>query len=196
MAAETSAKPQGRKPGKSKGKSKLQKRGPGRPKQPRIAEEEITLAEFATRAGLSQRTVQLKRQRGEIDRYTEADLERLLSGRGGGDDKASKLDPATASDDDLRDASEAELKRVKLYHEARMAKLKADREEGKVYEAEAVEGVVRRLAHLARTTWQQAPMMLPQELAGKDAAEIRGILARYAQQQIEALANVADSDLR
>lgn len=166
-------------------------RKPGRPKQPRVADEEMPLAEFAARAGLSERTVRRYRSQGRISRYTETELLRVL-GEGA---ETNRLDPATASDDDLRDASEAEIKRVKLYYDARLAMLKAAREESKVYDAAAVEGVVRRLAHLARTAWQQAPMLLPQELAGKDAADIRAILARYAQQQIEALANVADLDL-
>lgn len=185
VVAKIDAKPQGRKP----------KRPRGRPKEPRLAEEEMPLAEFAARAGLNQRTIQLKRQRGEIDRYTEGELEKLLARREGGEEVVDEVDPASAGDDELRNASQQELKRIKLYHEARVARLKADREEGRVYDAARVEAVVRRLAHVAKSSWQQAPMLLPGQLAGKDAAEVRAILARYAQQQIEALASVAETDM-
>lgn len=165
---------------------------PGRRKEPRVADEEtMTLAEFARRAGVNQRTARLWRQRGEIDLYTEANLARVQARHDAV--AVDDINPETASDADLRNASQAELKRVKMYHEARMAKIKADREEGLVYDAEQVEATMRRLAHLAQASWQQAALILPAHLAGKDAAEMRSYLARHAQQQIEALANVFQS---
>ena len=181
IVAKIDARPQGRKP-----KS-------GRPKEPRRAEEEMSLPEFAKRAGLNQRTVNLKRARGDIGRYTETELEKVIAKREAG--QMTDFDPATADAEALANATQEELKRFKLYQEARSARIKADRDEGKVYDAARVEAVMRRLAHAAKSSWQQVSMLLPGQLADKGVEEVRAILARYAQQQITTLIEVEASNM-
>ena len=149
----------------------------------------IPLVEFAERAGLNQRSVQRMRQRGEIHRYTEGELAKLLERRESGD--AGEVNPATASAEQLEGAALADIRRAKEYQTWRLAKVRADREEGKVYDAEAVETKVRTMATATRGAFEQLYLVLPQRLANKSAAQIRDALARFVQEQIERLDDVA-----
>ncbi len=174
-------KPQGRKPKKGAGK------------KPRRAESEMARHEFAQRLGLNERTVAKMRREGKIERYTQTELDKLLQRQSGASQDANDFDPTTATLKDLANASLEDMKKFKMYHDARRAAVAADRDEGKVYSAGEVEALVRRLAHAAKASWQQASMILPARLAGKEMAEIREALAYYAQQQIESLVAVAES---
>jgi DNA-binding transcriptional MerR regulator len=145
----------------------------------------LTLREFARRAGLNEKTITRYRSSGVIAAYTEAELEKFLARRDDGGE-VQEVDVTSTPLDEMANASKAELERALAYEKLRKARLDADRAEGRVYDAEAVQAVVKRLAHHYRTSWQQAALLLAGRMAGRTEAECREILVRYASEQIAA----------
>jgi hypothetical protein len=148
---------------------------------------QLTAGEFAARAGISERNAHKLKREGRISDYTEAALRQLEAE---GEEKAAGAVPADAAMAALEDATLHDIRRAKEYQQARLAKLKADEAEGKVYEADAVEAKVRRMAQSTQAAFRELPMVLPARLVGRDVAEIRASLARWAQDKVEMLASI------
>ena len=165
--------------------------GLGRPSRPAASGPgELTVAEFAGRAGVHERYVHKLKREGRIAGYTVAALEKYLRER-----EAEKERPVTADGGgglaELEQASLNDIRRTKEFHQARLAKLKADEAEGKVYDGAAVEARVRRLAQATQAAFRELPMVLPAKLVGLDVAEVRAVLARWAQDKINTLVEIA-----
>jgi hypothetical protein len=166
--------------------------GQGRPAgtaTPRAAGQ-LTAGEFAARAGINERNAHKLKREGRIAGYTESALRQLLA-EGEGEQKASSSVGADSNMADLEDATLHDIRRAKEYQQARLAKLKADEAEGKVYSADAVEAKVRRMAQATQAAFRELPMVMPARLGGRDVAEIRASLARWAQDKVEMLASIA-----
>jgi hypothetical protein len=149
---------------------------------------ELTVAEFAARAGHNERYVHKLKREGRITGYTEAALERYLRER---DDQQPESVQPDAGLGELEHASLNDIRRAKEFHQARLAKLKADEAEGKAYNADEVEARVRRLAQATQAAFRELPMVLPAKLVGLEVAEVRAVLARWAQDKINTLVALA-----
>jgi phage terminase Nu1 subunit (DNA packaging protein) len=158
--------------------------GLGRPSRPAArGPGELTVAEFAMRAGVHERYVHKLKREGRIAGYTVEALEKYLREREGESERPVQESGLA----DLEQASLNDIRRTKEFHQARLAKLKADEAEGKVYDAAAVEARVRRLAQATQAAFRELPMVLPAKLVGLEVAEVRSVLARWAQDRINTL---------
>jgi phage terminase Nu1 subunit (DNA packaging protein) len=162
-----------------------------RPGKTERAPGHFTAGEWAARAGIAERNAHRLKREGKITGYTEASLRQYLAER---DKAAASAVSADSGIEVLEDASLNDIRRAKEYHQARIAKLKADEAEGKVYAAEAVEAKVRRMAQATQAALRSLPMTMPARLAGRDMGEIRATLARWAQDQIEVLAALSGTE--
>jgi hypothetical protein len=159
--------------------SRAAARGPG----------ELTVAEFAMRAGVHERYVHKLKREGRISGYTENALAKYMREREGEAERPVQADGGGLAE--LEQASLNDIRRAKEFHQARLAKLKADEAEGKVYDGAAVEARVRRLAHATQSAFRELPMVLPAKLVGLEVAEVRAVLARWAQDKIHTLVALA-----
>ncbi|MCG8423990.1 MAG: helix-turn-helix domain-containing protein [Proteobacteria bacterium] len=110
------------------------------------ANGELTRDEFARAAGISERTASRLKETGEIDDYTEAELQ------------AFQDDPGDTT-------SFQEAKRRKELAAAKLAELRLAREKDQLYEAQNVEKTIQHLADAARAELQAVSLVLPGKIA-------------------------------
>lgn len=167
----------------------LEAAGRGRPAGGRgPAPGEMTAAEWAALVGVAERVAQRWRRDGRIKAYTHEEAQAQLAARAGerGAQERS-VDVVDADMDALRQADLHDIRRRKEYEQARLAKIKADEAEGKVYPAEEVEARVRHLAQAVDAMLREIVMVFPGQLALQSDAEIRSYTARWAQRKREDL---------
>lgn len=145
----------------------------------------MTRAEFADRAGVSDRQVTRWKNDGVIEDYTEEALNKLLEQRAG--EQGAQL-------------AIHQSKRRKEAAQAALAELRLAKERNQVYEVESVHRVIRRLADGCRAELQRMARALPPRIARQLAtsmdeqaeaeAWVRGLLIDEAREALERLAEI------